>query len=64
MNGGHQRFSVTLAKVAAMLLVAIIFVAGVPVALHWVAELVPALLLLLVPLVPISIALGLWKRRW
>ena len=45
-------------------LAAVVFVAGIPVVLGWLGRQVPALLVLLVPLVPISIALGLWRRRW
>ena len=61
---GHSGFGLTMAKVGAALLGALIFMAGIPVALGCLRQLVPALLMLLVPLIPIAIALGFWRRRW
>ena len=62
----HPRSSGWLAalKLTGMLVTAIIFVAGVPVALSWAWELLPLLLALLIPVAALSIALGLWRRRW
>ena len=53
-----------LVTVIAIVMTAAVFVAGVPVALGWIRQAIPLLLYLLVPVLGLSLALGLWKRRW
>jgi hypothetical protein len=56
--------SFVLLKTLGVLVTAIVFVAGIPVALLWIRQAMPLLLALVIPIGAIGLALGLFRRRW